>query len=258
MSFMVAIGHFAQPSVIELQAKVIRATCGDIPILVSDDYSETAFDESKGVTEEMAQARKAKLLAVCEREGLIFRHAGDSRIGHAGGDLGAFYHGLIYARDYGIKYLWKLSQRFIVDIPGWLANECRRMEKFRSIVCSQPCFYGSRARFAFRTESIGLEVSGKWARPDILDMLRPRVLHDAAEHIIEQAYAKISGGNPFLQAKCFGRDRTMADPDVYWKDNKPEEVTDAAYRSLAEKYGVELGDEFTVAHSLSIAGHRWG
>ena len=47
--YLVAIGHFAQPSVVELQARAIRANCGaDTPIMVSDDHSETAFDESKG------------------------------------------------------------------------------------------------------------------------------------------------------------------------------------------------------------------
>lgn len=258
---MVSIGHFAQPSIIELQAKVIRATCGDVPILVSDDHTETAHDDTKGVTAAMGAERKARLLEICERERLIYRDTAERRIGHAGGDLGSFYHGLTYARDYGIEYLWKLSQRFIVDIPGWIAEECRRMKKFDVIVCTQPCFYGSRPLFAFRTECIGLKVT-PWIRPDVLNELRPRPLHTAAEFLLEELYAKIGQGKPFLKwsftGKRQGHDRLIRYPDCYWKDPEPKDQTDTEYRSLADKYGVTLRDDFNVNHSCLQAGFQWG
>lgn len=256
--FLVSIGHFAQPSVIELQAKTIRANCGaDTPILLSDDHTETAFDEAKGVTPAMAADRKAKLLAICERENLIYRDSGPDRIGHAGGDLGAFYHGLIYARDNGIDYVWKLSQRFVIDRPNWLQESIKSMGKFGAIVSTRPCFYSSRAMFAFRTECIGLKVL-PWIRPDVLNELRPRRLHTAAEFLIEEQYARISGGKPFLATKWLPRDRLLRSDGIAWKDALPREETDADYRLMAEKYGVSLGDDFNINHSCIQPGFQWG
>lgn len=256
--FLVSIGHFAQPSVIELQARCIRANCGaDTPILVSDDHTETAFDEAKGVTPAMAAERKAKLLAICERESLIYRDAGPERIGHAGGDLGAFYHGLTYARDNGIDYVWKLSQRFVIDRPNWLRESVKSMEKFGVAVSTRPCFYGSRAMFAFRTECIGLKVLS-WIRPDVLAELVPRRLHTAAEFIIEEQYAKISHGKPFLATKWLTRDRLLRSDGIAWKDALPREETESDYRRMADKYGVVLGNDFNVNHSCLQAGFQWG
>lgn len=260
MNCMVSIGHFAQPSIIALQARAIRATCGDIPILVSDDDSETAFDVSKGIGPERGAAIKRKLLDICNRAGLIYRRSGTERLGHAGGDLGAFYHGLVYARDHSIPWLAKLSQRYVIDIPNWLADHTRLMKKrkFNFNTGCRGCFYADKSVFHLRTECVIMEVE-KWSRPDVLEMLKPRPLKfQAAEELVFHAIVKMNGGQcNTLSPNWLTKDRQQRFPKIAWKDTKPDDATLGDYQLSADTHGVKLGDDFNIAHSLSQPGFRW-
>ncbi|TXH18978.1 MAG: hypothetical protein E6R03_01245 [Hyphomicrobiaceae bacterium] len=257
MSFMVAIGSWGQPSVIELQARAIRATCGaDTPILVSDDHTETAYDATLG--EERGRRLKARLLEICERERLIYRDTADVPLGHIGGDLGAFYHGLNYARDSDIDYVCKLSQRFVVDIPNWLAEVCRQMGKFGYNTASRGCFYDTRAVFVMRTECVVMKRI-PWLRPDVLEALKPRQLPYATEHLIAELCAKINGGEcKLLAPKWLPENRHLRVPGIAWKDGIPLEDSTADYHTMAAKYGVTLGEEFNAQHSCLQPGYRVG
>lgn len=259
--YLVAIGHFAQPSVIELQARAIRANCGaDTPIMVSDDHSETAFDPAKGAGPERGQWIKEKLLDVCKRDGLIYRDSASERLGHIGGDLGAFHHGLTYARDHGIPWVVKLSQRFVVDIPNWIGDTTRLMKKGSfsfNTACTQTLYHG-RAVFRMRTECVVMETF-PWIRPDVLDELRPRVLPMSTEELVAQQCAKINGGQcQMIQPKFLVQDRHKIVPGVDWKDNRPEDAMNAGYAARFAKYGVTPTEEFSTAHSCVLIGHKWG
>lgn len=259
--YLVAIGHFAQPSVVELQARVIRANCGpDTPIMVSDDHSETAFDEAKGHGPDRGAWIKAKLVEVCRREGLMLVDSGPERLGHIGGDLGAFHHGLTYARDNGIPWMVKLSQRFVVDIPNWIADTTRRMKKksFNFNTACTPTFYHDRSVFRMRTECVVMETF-PWIRADVLNELRPRMLTMSTEELVAQQCAKINGGVcRMMQPGFLVQDRHARSPGVAWKDNRPEEAMNTDYAALFAKYGVNPTEEFSTAHSCVLIGHKWG
>lgn len=259
MSFMVAIGHFAQPSVIELQAEVIRANCGaDTPIMVCDDFTETAHDESKGVGPERGQRLKDRLLEICDRKKLIYRSSGDRRLGHIGGDLGPFWHGLHYARDNAIEYVCKLSQRLVIDRPNWLAELTRQMGKFQYATASRGCFYHQRGVFHMRTELVVMKTL-PWLRPDVLADLQPRELPQATEHLIYQQIGKINRGpSNFFAPRWFPANRHEQIEGAVWKDALPREETDRRYAALFEKYGVVPGEEFNASHSCLQIGYKVG
>lgn len=255
---MVAIGSYGQPSALELQAKTIRANCGDVPILVSDDHSEDYFRPEQGP--EYGQRIKQRILDVCEREGMIYRDTAPERIGHAGGDLGSFYHGLIHARNNDIEYVCKLSQRFIIDIPGWLEKTCRTMRKYHgkygTHTATHPCSYGGRHHFHMRTECVFMHVP-TWTQPHILVHLTPRVLHGrAAEWIVNDQRSKLGGVQ--LGPTFYGEDRQVEYAGVAWKDVLPINRRNEPYYQMAAKYGVELGEEFNTEHSFGCGGFKWG
>jgi len=257
--YLVAIGHFAQPSVIELQARAIRANCGaDTPIMVSDDHSETAFDIAKGHGPERGAWIKEKLVEVCKREGLMLVDSAPERLGPIGGDLGAFHHGLTYARDYGIPYVVKLSQRFVVDIPNWIADTVRRMKKFQFNTACTQTFYHQRSVFRMRTECVVMETF-PWIRPDVLNELRPRMLPMSTEELVSVQCGKINGGRcQMIQPAFLIKDRHARYPNVWWKDNRPEDAMNADYSVGFAKYGVKPTEEFSTAHSCVLIGHKWG
>lgn len=258
--FLVSIGSWGQPSVIQLQARSIRATCGaDTPILVSDDYTENAFDPTKGTGPDRGQALKARLLEICEQENLVFRHSGEAPLGHIGGDLGAFWHGLNYARDHGLDFVCKLSQRFVVDIPNWLPEVIRQMNKFGYNTATRGCFYHHRAVFQMRTECVVMKTL-PWLRPDVLERLRPRQLRYATEHLVAEECARINGGQcKFIAPKWLVENRHQRVPGVAWKDALPlEETVNLDYLPMFAKYGVEVGEEFNALHSCVQHGYKVG
>ncbi len=258
-SFMVSIGSFAHPSSIQLQARTIRATCGaSTLIMVSDDHTETAFDPAKGTNADHGAKLKARLLSICESEDLIYRDTSDERIGHAGGDLGAFFHGLTYAKKHGIDFVCKLSQRMVIDVPNWLIDTCRSMDRFKSYMASNICYYGDKPYFAIRTECVVMRTSA-WSTTDaVLSQLTPRVLRTAAEEVIVGIWHKIAGGKSFLELPFLGQDRLSRYPNIAWKDALPVADTIDDYARIATKYGVVMSDDFNTNHSQLIHGHRWG
>lgn len=263
---MVSIGSFAHPSAIALQARVIRATCGaDTPILVSDDHTETAFDTEKSTDAEHGRRLKSRLLQICEAENLIYRDTAPDRIGHAGGDLGAFCHGLTYAERHGIDYVVKLSQRLMVDVPNWIDDTIDLMEPGRfgpsipdgfATACA-PCFYEANPYFAMRTECVVMRVRD-WFQPWVMEQLVPRPLGFAAELLIDTIVRRLSTGHGFINVPGMTKDRYERRPGWAWKDALPKESTDRDYAELATKYGMTLGAEFNSHHSVHIHGYAWG
>jgi hypothetical protein len=256
VSNMVAIGHYGLPGVIELQAKMIRKHNGpNVPILVSDDHSEQAFsvDPADG------RRKKDRLLRVCADYGLIYRDTDFERRGHAGGDLGAYHHGLIYAKRHGIRTVMKLSQRFLIDIPNWLHTTSGFLIAKNLPTMSRPCYYGRRRVFHMRTEAVLMNVDF-WGKPEVIRELKPRTWNNgkfmmAAENLIWSLVNK-QVGNRMLGSPIFGEDRTVHYPGVYWKDAGTMEDRMERYQALAKKYDVDLGPEFHVSIGQAFPGHR--
>jgi hypothetical protein len=239
----IAIGHYNMPGIIELQAKMIRATCGDIPILVSDDHTEDAGEHGP--------ANKKRLLAICEEYGLHYRDTAAERIGHAGGDLGSFWHGLHYAKENGCRVLCKLSQRFLIDYPRWLPDVAKKMLAANQPTCGRAAMYGPAYVFNLRTECVLMDVE-KWTRPDILAQLRPRLLHVAAEAIVWNCAHALGGtmwGNPL-----FTNDRAKKHRLITWHDADGTE----RYAYMADKYGVDLGNGYHAGGSHLSPAYRIG
>lgn len=239
----ISIGSYGMPGLIELQAKVIRANCGNIPVIVSDDQTDEAG--------ETGPAKKSRLIDVCEKYGLIFRDAAANRVGHAGGDLGAFWHGLNYAAEHGIEYWLKLSQRFVIDRPLF-AQKCAAMMNARdSHTMSQTHKNRGKFFFAMRTEFVMMEVR-RWNRPELIDSLRPRPIGRAAEDVVHGCVKRLGGA--IIACPLFTPERSKPHKDLLWY----EADGPAGYDLMAAKYGVELGDGFHATYSIHSPNFKWG
>jgi hypothetical protein len=244
---MIAIGSYGMPSIIQLQARLIRHHCGDLPIMVSDDHTEDCHrdDPDQGLL------LKERLLEVCRTEGLIYRETAPERIGHSGGDLGAFYHGLVYAREHGLPYLCKLSQRFLLDIPDWFRTATAAMQSRGRALSSRQCRYGEQFHFHIRTECVFMSVA-RWS--PLIEHLRPRQLGMAAEQHVYHLHRGFD--EPILGCSLFGDNRLDSGPGIVWKDHADREETDAAYKALFAKFGVRTGDDFNTGHSHLLPNYR--
>ena len=236
---MVSIGSYGLPGMVELQLRLIRSHCGDIPILVSDDHSP------EGQIELIRES--------CERHGATLALSQpDERIGHAGGDLGAFYHALTFARERGIRYVFKLSQRYAIDKRRWVQDTANWMDELGKLVgtASDRCSEGG-TRFDLRSEAVGIRVE-KWLPH--LEAIKPRRLHQAAEPVVT-AVAK-SAGDIVVWPLLGGPDRLRKAPNVVWHTAN----TESDYRALAERFGVDLdmGRKFFTAGWNSQHDLNWG
>lgn len=239
----ISIGSYGMPGIIELQAAAIRANCGDIPIIVSDDHTEEAGDDG--------MEKKIRILDICEKYDLIYRETAPVRVGHAGGDLGSFHHGLTYAASKGIEYWLKLSQRFIVDRPMFVQKCAAILKAHQQHTMSQVHQNHGQFYFAMRTEFVLMEVA-RWHRPDIMAKLTPRPLGRAAEDIVHDCVNTIGGS--FFSSTLFTAERSKKHEGVLWYEADGPE----GYQRLAEKYGVNLGAGFHAGGSVHSPGFKWG
>lgn len=231
------------PGVIELQAATIRENCGDIPILVSDDHTEEAGDDGL--------EKKVRILDICEKYGLVYRDTAPVRVGHAGGDLGSFHHGLTYAASKGIEYWLKLSQRFVVDRPLFVQKCAAILKDQQQHTMSQIHQNHGQFYFAMRTEFVLMEVA-RWNRPDVLEKLKPRPLGRAAEDIVYDCVRTIGGS--FLSSPLFTAERSKPHEGLLWYEADGTE----GYQRLAKKYKIDLGPGFHAGGSVHSPGFRWG
>ncbi len=49
----------------------------------------------------------------------------EPRIGRAGGDMAAFWKGIGWGAMTGLDVVFKLSQRFVIDVPNWDQDSAR-------------------------------------------------------------------------------------------------------------------------------------
>jgi hypothetical protein len=228
----VVIGSYNWPRLIELQIRLIRHTCGPVPLLVSDDCSPGFGPppERGGRFEQLEQ--------VCGRYPDVVLWPNVERIGHTGGDVATCWKGLIWARARRLRLLAKLSQRFLITQARWL------QEAGRDLLASELPLATQRCRgvevFDLRTEALLFDVTA-WSTPEILHRLLPRRQGRArlAETILEEALRELGG--IFWPWKIYTEERYEPTVGVVWHTaNLPED-----YRELAARFGLDLDDDFT-------------
>ena len=227
----VCIGHYKQTSAVELSLAILRKqNPGPHPIMVVDDCSPAD-----------AQVRLAR---VCERHGATLR-ASSSRLGHVGGDLRAFYHGLLFAERMGARYLVKLSQRRMFDIPNWLCSSAELLKFYRLPIAGQRAGTSVIDSIAYmQTSAVMVEVE-RWTAPHSLNDLKPRpVHHTSAEWLVGNIWHRM--GNVMLGLPGMKESIFDSTPEAPWHDDPKSH---GYYVALAEKYGVTLGKDFHIGGS---------
>lgn len=236
VSVGVVLGHWSLAPLIELQIRVIRDLCGPIPILVNDDRSP--------------EPHQSQLQEICSRLGVELTYSGRKRIGHAGGDLGAFYNGLRWAVKNKLHTLVKLSQRFVITRPRWAQEVASELLTSKSPTLSNACLEGVIA-LPLRSEAVALRVAD-WDREDVYRKLRPRTISPyPAEGVVADAAA--IAGSLGIWSLLGGVQRCSRTADVVWHTSNNENE----YRDLAARYGIDLGPDFTCVgwiHLPTFAG----
>lgn len=226
----VVIGSFRWPELVDLQCRVIRDTCGPVPILVSNDDP----------------ASHKELSAICATHADVTLDSNAERIGHTGGDVAAFYKGIRWAAERRIEVVAKLSQRFIVNRPRWLQDSARDLLASGLPMANMRC--RGDAPFDLRTEAVLMDVS-QWNKPEVLERIKPRRYWTDqpdglnAETIIYRVLMDLLGGVFWPWATVMGEDRFRRDfEDVLWHCNTSKEE----YAKLAQGHGVTIPDDFHV------------
>lgn len=227
----VVIGSFRWPELIDMQIRVIRDNCGAVPILVSNDDPDS----------------HSSLSSICNKHKDIFLWTNHERIGHTGGDISAFFKGVLWGASRGLRVVCKLSQRFVINRPRWLQDSAKEL-----LLSGLPI--GSRRThgvemYDLRTEACLLDI-GWWNNNEVLNRITPRKMWAdapgglAAEKIIFRLVEDTMGGIYYPWANVLGEDRYKRDyPDVLWHCNTNERE----YRELAKSHGVELSPQFHIS-----------
>lgn len=226
----IVIGSFRWPSLVELQCKVIRASCGNIPILISNDDPES----------------HDALSSICDKFSDVMLSTNSERIGHTGGDIAAFYKGIQWGADRDLDVVAKLSQRMIIHRTRWMQESALNLLRSDLPVAGKRC--RGKAPFDFRTECVLMNIA-EWNRPEILDRLKPRQYWNdeplglCAETIIFRILRDLLRGIYLPWNTILGEDRASRDyEDVLWHGNTHEDE----YRSLGKHYGVEVCPDFHI------------
>lgn len=242
----IVIGSFGMPGVVELNIAAIRKTCGEIPILVCDDLTPVS----------MGQKRILNLPERCKVSLII----NNENHGHAPGDIRAFRNGLQWAKRNGIKYLCKLSQRFIFTRDNWLQDWCDEMKKDNAAVSSQRAVH-LHMQFALRSECVFMDVEKCTSSHVFMDRLDPEngKIPTSAEDWLAAAINE-GGLGPVLRCRLMTVDRFSKRDGVIWHntdgcDNYFDDQGES-YRALARELNVDLGPEFSAAGWHVIAPHR--
>ncbi|MDY3555298.1 hypothetical protein R5W24_004439 [Gemmata sp. JC717] len=224
----VAIGSYLWPELVELQIRLIRATCGPVPVLVSNDHPESA----------------AALLAIAAAHPDVTLATSPERLGHTGGDLAVYHRGAKWAAERGLSVVAKLSQRLLLTRPYWLQDGARDLLASGLPIATRAATGPTGApRYPIRTEYALLDVS-RWNAPEILAAVAPgRYWHQReggwpAEQVIDELIrAQLVA---YLPAALLPTTREERAPGVVWHHSDPRE----AYDALARQFGVALPADF--------------
>lgn len=219
----VVIGHYDGLAFLELNLRLIRQHCGDVPILVSDDCSP-GFGQTPAHESVFGQ-----LLLLQERYPNVLVWSNVERIGHSGGDMASFWKGIVWAKAVGLSFVAKLSQRCMIDRNGWLNSACEQLRRSGDPLLGRGCLQDG---WQVRTEAVVLDVE-QWHRPDILAHLTPRRIRWAFEMVLwDDVRDRL--GSRMTEWDLLSPSRYLAASDVYFRGaNSPFE-----YQCLAQRVGL--------------------
>jgi hypothetical protein len=219
----VVIGHYNALAFLELNLRLIRQHCGDVPILISDDCSP-GFGQTPP-----RDSVFGRLLSLQSRYPDILVWPNVERIGHAGGDMAAIWKGIVWAKAMGLSFLAKLSQRCMIDRNAWLHSACRVLHESGEPLLGRSC---SADGWNVRTEAIVLNVD-QWHRPDILAHLTPRRIGWAVEMVLWDDVRDRLGGK-MAEWDLLSPSRYLTASDVYFRGaNRPSD-----FERLARRVGL--------------------
>lgn len=223
----VVVGCYGWPRLAELQIQLIRRTNGAVPILLASD--DPACDD--------AMDRLARSYPD------VWHWPNVERIGHTGGDLSAFFKGILWGASRGWQAVAKLSQRCLISQPRWLADAAESLLASGLPLSTRACH--STSIFELRTEACVLDLKA-WNRPEVLSRIRPgRYFHTAgasgiaAETLLYRVLQDHLGG-VFWPWALFCEDRTEHRDGVTWYHADGYD----AYAHLAASLGVTLDPGF--------------
>ena len=243
MNTGIVIGHYNQPDFLELNIAAIRHHCGDVPILISDDCSD-GFGQTP-----RPDTIFGRILALAERDQNISVWPNVAPIGHAGGDMSAFWKGLVWARNLGLDILFKLSQRLIFDHPDWVNQSVRELVQSGARTFGKGC---TQDPWRLRTESVGILVQA-WSKPSILTHLTPRPIQVPPEIVL---YDDVRDrlGNSLANWSLMADSRYVRKEDVLFR------ATHSAsdYQNLADRLGIAIQGDLNCQASEQMSNYRRG
>jgi hypothetical protein len=221
------------PQLSQLQLTMIWETCGNIPVLIADD----------GSNQDAEFERVASMFSGAEF------WPSDQRRGHYAGDLSVFSKGLQWAKNRNLKWLCKLSQRFIWTKRNWLSEAVRILEASGEATMMQRCLDNGVNLFV-RSECVLFDVA-KWIpyykEFDVGEISNPTELF--LWHRVHTYF-----GERFAPWPEMPENRYQPTPGSLWHGCD----TEGAFRDLARSRGIELGAQFNTGGWEAQAGWKRG
>lgn len=228
----VVIGSYRWPRVVEANIRLIQRTCGNVPILVSDDCSK----------------ERELVRSICLAHGVDFVSTPEWR-GHVGGDAAAFGHGLDWGKDRGLKVVAKLSMRMWMLGHRWLQRGSKELLSSSLPLASQCGNFGAHKDFAVRSEAALLNV----------ERMRSGPFYNAPFHPLngEEVLFSAMPGTEFHPWKELPTNRLLRNSTTmcHWTHDEAE------YREVARKLGVILEPDFHVSgweKEEARGEYKWG
>ena len=239
MNIGVVIGSFGMPAAVALNIAAIRQFNGpDVPILVHDDSTPPDRDSHCFFHKKHSEFE-------------LYRTP--KQLGHVPGDISCFVEGLKWANERGLKYLVKLSQRFIFTQQNWLTKSAEECEELGIITLTQSnAIHGIRpwGYDGIRSECVLMQVKS-WNRLEVIQALKSYPAtpeHSVAEVARKHVHPQV----PIGRWRMFGPDKAAKRNDVLWHDAN----SDDDYQALAEKLAVDMAG-FSSAGWNHLLGTAW-
>ena len=164
--------------------------------------------------------------------------------------------GLQWAKALNLDALFKLSFRYIIDIPNWVQIWLDDWWKSGIATSSQACREGN-SFFNIRSECMGMDVH-RWHNKEILKHILPRVLSVeegkwgiSAEAVLwDDIRDRLDG--TLHKCKFFGEDRFVKHQNQLWHCCNTRDE----YQQIFDREGIEMDSEFRVTGWVHHPGYR--
>ena len=244
----IAIGSHNLPSLIEMQIVLARRLCGDVPILICDDCSDGFGPTPTG--------KFARLQEIAGRYPDVLLWPNPGRIGHAGGDISAFWKAIQWGKLRGLRVVAKLSQRFLPTKTRWLQDGAIELLATGLPLACNRCreaYRGVWHYFELRTEACLLDIE-QWHRPDVLSAFTPRPIATAAEMVIWDYVRDLLGGRWHVWSMMPSTSRHDVDPGYLWHGTHTEQQ----YRQFFGQFGLAIDEDFSCKTWVDQPGYVLG